>query len=352
MAISSRLSRVFSSGQVSSYLTGTSNLNTGSRGSMVFGAYQAGGRRSESPTFRVDFLDYNTDTLIQTFNTLPCSPTKDSTTAIAGFWRPGANSNYRVAGYLTAGGFHPGGNTLFAQKLDYANRTWSIPGSAASQTFRGTTWGTTNPGTAGYTYGGYTSQASVIMAAGIDKLLYSTETASLLSSYFDGNRGLSCGACHNGTTAAYQMGSGLGAAGGYSATTRISKVVYSTDTASTLGATLAGAGRDLAAATQNGTTASYCFSGRGGGTQVDKMAFSNETVSLLSSGHSVDVGNGSLDGGANNNGTAIYHAGGATSGSSNLIDKWSVPSDTRSTLSGISGITNTWDLTTLSNCAS
>lgn len=322
---------------------------------MRYGAYLAGGRIADTGVYSVDFLEYVTDTWTGNQSTLPCTPVKDNdTSGSVGYWRGAAQSNYRVAGYIAGGGYTPDTRgTLFTQKLDYANRTWSFTPYAGTTCFRAFTWGTTNPGTAGYTYGGYISQASTIAAAGVDKLSYSTEIAALLSSSFSGDRGLSCGPAHNGTTAAYQMGGGLGQSGGYAATTRISKIVYSTDTCSTLGSTLAGSARDLASATQNGTTAAYCFSGRGGATQVDKMAFSNETCSLLGSGHSVDVGNGPQDGGANNNGVAIYHFGGQTSTCSNLVDKWNVASgDTRSSVSGVTGRTGSWEMNTLSNPAS
>jgi hypothetical protein len=351
MAISARLSRVFSTGQVSDYLKGTVLLKTGSRGSMIYGSYCNTGRVGSTANYTIDFLQYVTDTWTQNFATAPISGVKSDTGTFLGFMRGGALSNYRNAGYITGGGFDNGGSHL-VQKLDYANRTYSILPTSGTTCSRSQTWGTTNPETAGYTYGGYISQGSVIAAQGIDKLSYSTETAALLSAYFTANRGLSCGACHNGTTAAYQMGSGLGPAGGYATSTRISKILYSNDTTSNLGATLAGAARDLAPATQNGTTAAYCFSGRGGATQVDKMSFSTETVALLANGHSVDIGNGSIQGGANNNGVAIYHFGGSSAGSANLIEKWNVASgDTRSSVSGASGRTNDWETNCLSNTA-
>lgn len=353
MSLPARLSRIFSTGEISSYLNGTANLATGSRGFQQFGAYQCGGRTTSDGgdrTYRVAFLQYVTDTWSE-FGYLPCIGTNTNGTTWDGWGRGSSMSNYRNAGYLGGGGFEISAASTFTQKLDYSNRTWTILGRASVTCHRSQTWGTTNPATAGYTYGGYITQGSVIGSAGVDKFLYSTESASLLSSYFSGNRGLSSGACHNGTTAAYQMGGGEGAAGGYGSTTRISKIVYSTDTTSVIAGTLAGASRDLNAATQNGSTAAYAFSGRGGGTQVDKMPFSTETCSLLASGHSADVGNGSNDGGHNNNGVAIYHSGGANTGNSNLIDKWNVASgDTRSSFS-VSGRANTWEMNTLSNTA-
>jgi hypothetical protein len=353
MAISSRLSRVFSSGQVSSYLTGVSSLKTGSRGSMVYGTYQSGGRIAGSVTFNVDFLQYVTDTWTQSFATLPASGYKLSTSLQTGFWRCAGLSNYRNAGYLTGGSWDNNAGSLIMQKLDYANRTYSIMPTCGTTTARNQTWGTTNPETAGYTFGGYVGQGSLLGANGIDKLSYTTETAAILGAYFSGNRGLSCGPAHNGKTAGYQMSGSTGAAGGYAATTRISKILYSNDTTSDLASTIAGTARDLASATQNGTVAAYLFSGRGGGTQVDKLAFSSETTSLLANGHSVDVGNGSWSSGANDNGVAIYHFGGDTSGTSNLIEKWNVASgDTRSSVSGASSRANNWESTSLSNSAS
>lgn len=353
MPISARLSRIFSTGQVSAYLDGTTDLKTGSKGFQSFGAYQCGGRTSSDGfdrTYRVAFLTFVTDVWYE-FGFLPCKDTKNGTTTFDGWGRGAALSNYRNAGYLTGGGYEIANASTFTQKLDYSNRTWSFLPTAGVTCHRAQTWGTTNPLTAGYTYGGYISQGTTIASAGIDKFLYSTEVASLLTSYFANDRGLSSGACHNGTTAAYQMGGGLGASGGYASTTRISKITYSTDTTSIITGTLAGSARDLNPASQNGTTAAYCFSGRGGSTQVDKMPFSTETCVLLTNGHSTGVGNGGYDGGANNNGVAIYHAGGDGAGNSNLIDKFNVASgDTRSSFS-VSGRAYTWEMNTLSNTA-
>ena len=87
----------------------------------------------------------------------------------------------------------------------------------------------------------------------------------------------------------------------------------------------------------NSGTAGYIASGYGGAYQntLNKLAFSNDTVSVPSATMTID---GTDSSGAANSGTAGYWAGGASNNGSTLrdiIDKVAFSSDTRTTLSAV-----------------
>ena len=327
---------------VSDAITGTLNSKVSSRGSINYGGYMVGGRiNGATPNCNVTrFMPFNTEVVNNLHSTLVNPTPISSGVAAAVTWRGAAFSDYGNKGYYYGGYYAEQVILPMAQANDFATNVWHIVTSAAMKTPRSTNWGTTNPGTAGYIMGGYSSQTTVEGANGIEKLVYSTETGSYVTNW-TGNFGVSSGTCHNGTTALYQMGGSLGFAGGYGDTTRINKLVYSTETPSTISGTIADS-RDLHSATQSGASgAAYCMNGRGGnGTAVDKMPFSTETCSVLASGHTYSVGNG-LTGTFANHGTAVYSAMGGTADAAIRIDKWLTSTDARQTM--ITGLTSSTD---------
>jgi hypothetical protein len=287
------------------------------------------------------FLPFATEVVNNLHSTLANPHTTSSgVSGQAVWWRGAGFSNYRNKGYIWGGWYANQEVLVFPQANDFGTNTWYIVPTAGARTYRAQNWGTTNPGTAGYTMGGYGSQNTTDASNAIEKLSYSTETGSLASNW-TGNYGVTSATCHNGTTALYQMGGSLGQAGGYGDTTRIGKCVYSTDTPSIISGTI-GDSRDLHSATQSGASgAAYCMNGRGGnGTSVDKMPFSTETCSLLASGHSYNVGNG-LTGTFADHGTAVYSAMGNSADAAIRIDKWLTSTDTRQT--AITGLTSSSD---------
>lgn len=345
MAQLSLFKYISSTSLVSNITSGVLTSKVSSRGSVNYGGYFIGGRINASPNNNnvVRFLPFATEVVNNLHSTLVNPTTTSSgTSGQAILWRPAVFANYRVKGFSWGGWYADQAVLVFAQANDFGTNTWYVIPTAATRTYRPQNWGTTNPGTAGYIMGGYISQNTTDGANAVEKLSYSTETASLATTW-TGNYGVSSGLCHNGTTALYQMGGSVGQAGGYADTTRISKCVYSTDTASIIAGTI-GDSRDLHHATQSGASgAAYCMNGRGGnGTAVDKMPFSTETCSVLASGHTYNVGNGFTASFANH-GTAIY-AGMGSGGSASAavtIDKWLTSTDARQAV--ITGLTSSTD---------
>jgi hypothetical protein len=327
---------------VSDITTGTLNSKVSSRGSINYGGYMVGGRiNGETANCNVTrFMSFDTEVVNNLHSTLVNPTPISSGVAAAVTWRGAAFSNYGNKGYYYGGYYAEQAIMTMAQANDFGTNVWYIVIGAAMKTDRATNWGTTNPGTAGYIMGGYSTQVTVEGANGIEKLVYSTETGAYVTNW-TGNFGVSSGTCHNGTTALYQMGGSVGQAGGYADTTRINKLVYSTETPSTISGTIADS-RDLHSATQSGASgAAYCMNGRGGnGTAVDKMPFSTETCSVLASGHTYNVGNG-LTGTFANHGTAVYSAMGGTADAAIRIDKWLTSTDARQTM--ITGLTASTD---------
>jgi hypothetical protein len=186
-----------------------------------------------------------------------------------------------------------------------------------------------NAGVAGYMCGGNTSGAPDVRWDHIDKFLFIDDTRSTLddtlSSTVDGCAGMS-----NSGTAGYVAGGYDGDAASY--TSRVDKILFSSDSKSTISATLATATGSVPAGLSNSGTAGYIGGGHdGSGTDViDKLTFSGETIATLSA--VLSIARWSMTG-VSNSGTAGYAAGGYDPGENwGTVDKLLFSNDTVSTL--------------------
>jgi len=200
-----------------------------------------------------------------------------------------AATSYEGAGFANSGshGYVVGGqNQSFNQWGNYIQRTSysddTTSGiSMSSGSFSQELSGASNNGVAGYTFGAFQSPSP---SATIMKFNFSNNTAASISATLSTSVGKSLASANSGT-AAYIGGGGNFWSG--SVRSSIDKLTFSNDTRSTLGNTLS-ANRARGSGFANSGTASYFASGdsgvgSGGTTTVDKVIFSNDTRSTLSS---------------------------------------------------------------------
>lgn len=323
------------SAQVSSLTTGSITLPSarGSFSTAGNGGYFAGGRDGSSTLLssiaKVSFINDSTSTLSATIVTAKHD--------VIGY----ANSG--TAGYVAGGRNSAGTDQSSIDKLSFSNETISNLGATLGTAVSDGA-GHANSGTAGYACGGYSSPASAFQnkyqkllfsndtastigatmsktanaftgfansgTAGyvgtrnnntFDKLTYSSETNSTISSGYSWIN--EAGAANSGT-AGYALGGDADGSAPFSEGTTIHKVTFSSDTTSTLGATLSVPRYDGGAFAKSGTAA---YIGGGNSTSgvvasVNKLAFSNETITTLSASLSVArenlAGSGFADSGA------------------------------------------------------
>jgi hypothetical protein len=198
-----------------------------------------------------------------------------------------------------------------------------LPDYINSQRYNGV-YACSNDGTAAYWAGGYANNEAGGSPKNIYKMVYSSDTRSIISTGTYGGNYKS--GCSNGTTAGYIN------RGSFAGDSSIDKINFSNDTISTLSSVLA-SGRYAAAAFANGTTAGYWAGGQPpstGQTSINKITFSNDTGSSLSATLSTGRHGAS---GFSNSGTAGYAAGGYDGSPIAGIDKITYASDNKSTLS-------------------
>lgn len=213
-----------------------------------------------------------------------------ATTPTSGF-SGGGNSNFGTAGYFKA--LYPNtGGTMTANwiyKITFSTDAGSTL-SATMGTPLAFQYSASNSGTAGYVMGGSPDQGGTRLTR-IEKLTYSSETNSTLGATIGYGVAGSPQDISNIGTAGYGFGGYTGAPD----TNQISKVNYSNDTASTLSATLGAASRAGGGFSITGTYG-YYINGTGSDSYTQRLVFSNDTMSNLgvSSLGTTDYSSGSV----------------------------------------------------------
>jgi len=269
--------------------SGAGMANSGTAGYNAAGA-QGGGTH----TRRIDKLNFAADTVSNTVANMSSGATAAT--------NPAAMANSGTAGYIAGGDKTDGGVSYRTSidKLTFSNDTISV--LSATLSVMQTYWsGSANSGTAGYYSGGY-NNGELNIGSTIVKLLFSNETRSNLAATINANINSNTSHANSGT-ASYWLG---GFVTQSAITGAISKLPFSTESRSTLGVTITA--RDmLCGFSQSGTAGYTAFgTGRSGSygsqnsvTGVEKLAYSNDTIST---GISLSYG-GSLASGAANSGT-------------------------------------------------
>ena len=171
----------------------------------------------------------------------------------------------------------------------------------------------------------------------IEKLLFGSETCALTSATLSVAMSQK-GAMSNNGTAGYIAGGQSSAEGHSSPSSIVDKLTYSGESRSTLSTGLSVGRDEQPAGVANGSTAGYFGGGNENGgwsegsTVIDKFAFSNDSRSVVSDGLSQQV---RAPGAMANSGTAGYWAGGYkyAPGTWDHIDKMTFSNDSRSTIS-------------------
>jgi hypothetical protein len=245
--------------------------NSGTAGYNAAGVDGAGNH-----TKRIDKLNFSGDTVSNTITNM-------SSGAVAAT-EPAAMANSGTAGYIAGGDKTEGGvdYRTSIDKLTFSTDVISV--LTAKLSVMQMQWsGSANSGTAGYYSGGYANGSPT--GSTIVKLLFSNETRSNLSTTL-GVSNMTHNASHaNSGTASYWLG-------GFASTITgdIQKLPFSTETRSTLGETITA--RDYLSGFSKSGTAGYTL----GGTQrnasymgqntvdiIDKISYSNDTVSSAGS---------------------------------------------------------------------
>ena len=239
---------------------------------------------------------------------------------------------------LLPGGYITNSNTAMS-KLTYATDTASAIPDLSPMSYRSVQAGLTNPGVAGYILGGFNDPAGG--QSSIDKVTYASDTTSLIGSTLATVYRGGAYSAHNGNTAGYAFG---GFSNG-SNTTSAEKMTYSTQAMSNIGATLSNARRTGGSATNAGVFA-YFMGGIDSSysnsySTVDKFTFSGESRSTLGTGLATDLGDNtsgfSNSGTAGYNGNGVLYSGGNGMGSRN-ITKFNYANDARSIITnGVTG---------------
>lgn len=160
-----------------------------------------------------------------------------------------------------------------------------------------------------------------------DRLAYSTETISNIAGVSAAI--ILCYGMNNSGTAGYLFGAYSYPPG---ATNTIGKFTFSSETGSTLAATLSANGYYIGAVGNKGV-AGYGFGGQNFGTAIQKLLFSNDTRTTITATLSV---NRSQNAGLSNSGTAGYSAGGGPgSGTTDDIEKLVYSTETLSMIAGV-----------------
>lgn len=177
-----------------------------------------------------------------------------------------------------------------------------------------------------YFAGGYAASNSAVLSR-IDKVTTSSDTTSTLSATLTNPTTQMAAASNHGVAAYFAGGSNTW---GYSTVSRIDKLTFSGDTKSTLVATLTSNNAALGGAAS--TTAGYFAGGYQDGvgvtSRIDKITFSNDAKTTL--GATLSTGIYGLTGTEST--TAGYFLGGNAGSYTNRIDKLTFSGETTSTL--------------------
>jgi hypothetical protein len=238
-----------------------------------------------------------------------------------------ASSGTGVLG-ATIGYVLTGGSTGLIQKLSLTTETTSTSSSTLGRQ-TGSPAGFGNIGVAVYAIGGIGASNNFLDSR---KIALSTDTVSSLSAPSPGRYGIA--GFQDSAVAGYAAGGDR--ATFYTFSAAVDKYSFPSDTRTNLGSGLS-AVRFLAGAFDNSATAGYVAGGDNFAmlTVVDKFAFPGDTRTTLGTG--LSVARYALSG-FQNSGVAGYAVGGVRNvspdiGAQTVIDKFSYPSDTRSTLS-------------------
>jgi hypothetical protein len=225
-------------------------------------------------------------------------------------------------------------NPTSIEKMLFVSDTCSLLPVTVSSPQRATA-GYANKFTAGYTLGGET--AAGVATNKIDRLVFAGETHSTLGTTLAAVVFAFSGAA-NQTTAGYTFG-------GFGATVpinTINKMPFSTESNSAISAVLSVA-RHNTGSISNGPTAIYNGHGIPGNTEIRKLTLSNETMSVLSATLSQTTFNARF--GISNVGTSGYFNfyGPSSNSFINSCDKLAYSTETRSTLStGNNALASLW----------
>jgi hypothetical protein len=232
-------------------------------------------------------------------------------------WTSGMNNN-GVAGYTGNG--YAGGSHDNISKLLYATDT-NVNLSDNANAYYGL-GSTSQTGVAGYMFGGDTSTNDVNKDA--RKITFSNDTQSTIEDVFTTEGGIS--SCYVGDAAASSVNSYYGGGIRSTATARIDKFPFATETPTALSNEMT-CDSYYTRATEDYNTSCWYFPGNACTTVVNKMPISNETPAAVSSGLSVGR---YFMGVIGVKGVAVY----AAEASATTMDKWDVSNDTRSSVAG------------------
>ena len=252
----------------------------------------------------------------------------DSISTISATLSANKNALAGAANSGTAAYFAGGNGATFISAIDklaFSAETRSTL-SATLTSARYALGGMANSGTAAYFSGGYDGS----FLSGIDKIAFSADTKSTLAATLSPIRTYAQGLANSGV-AGYTGPGYTGSGATY--TNTINKLLFSNDTISTLAATLTVDGTDVMTAANSGTAGYWAGGATNSGStlvnSIDKLLFSNDSKSTLAATLTAVIYSGA---GAARVGTAAYFAGG-TSPLTNRVDKIAFSGDTKSTLS-------------------
>ena len=236
---------------------------------------------------------------------------------ISGVWKPWGGLPVTPSKGFIVGGYQDASGTKlnFVRKITFSSGTWSSGANSLSGTAQSN--GVCNQ------YNGYAAADYNFTA--IRKIIFSSETTSTISATWSGPNSGS-GGISNTDVAGYFLPA---------TRNQMTKFTFSNETASTISATTSANGNTASHFTNVGV-AGYVVLGFNANTTVQKLALPAETISTLSSG--LTVGRG-ITTGMSNVGTAGHVIGGRDPGATavyNTWEYWSYPSDTRS--SGSTGL--------------
>jgi hypothetical protein len=247
-----------------------------------------------------------------------------------------AMANSGTAGYVAGG--YAGSATSSIDKITFPGDSVSTISATLSAT-RGASAAAANSGTAGYVTGGAPSSGTPRYSS-IEKLTFSGESRSTIAATIGATSTSLSGTANSGTAGYFAGGT---TDGGTTSLTAIWKLTFSSDTRSTLSATLDD-GRFALAAFANSGTAGYFGTGATNATgrqpiafrtsNTTKLAFSNDTVTNVNTPMIQNSGYINYAAAANS-GVAGYASGGQYSTLDNGIYKWTFSNDSKSTLSAV-----------------
>ena len=237
-----------------------------------------------------------------------------------------------VAGY-NAGGYDSSVVVSGIDKIAFpADTKTTLSATVSTASYSGASFA--DSGVAGYFGGG--SNAGAIEYSFIDKLAFPAETRTTMTTTLTSTRRQLSGFGNNGVAGYFCGGNDDTGGGNDVRQDNIQKISFTSDSSSTLAATLTvrlyhGTFAD------NGVAGYICggnanaSNGSGGNfASIDKIALPADTKTVLSATLSTAR---YLSAGMSNSGTAGYAAGGYDSGNISGIDKIAFPADTKTTLS-------------------